>query len=85
MAGKIRIEAGYFSKNAARMQYPKFRRQHLFAGFSEIEAGCRTVTGSRLKQPGMLCTLRGANAIITPQCCVLNKRFEDHRKTPRVD
>ena len=28
---KIRAEADYFERNAERMRYPKFRRQHLFA------------------------------------------------------
>ena len=31
-----------------------------------IEAGCKTVIGSRLKQSGMSWTLRGANSIIAP-------------------
>ena len=46
------------------MRYPKFRRQHLFVGSGVIEAGCKTVIGSRLKQSGMFWTVRGANAII---------------------
>src|SRR5207249_1392776 len=29
---KIRTEADYFERNAERMRYPKFRRQHLFVG-----------------------------------------------------
>jgi hypothetical protein len=29
---KLRTEADYFERNADRMQYPKFRRQHLFVG-----------------------------------------------------
>ena len=29
---KIRTEADYFERNARRMRYSKFRRQHLFAG-----------------------------------------------------
>jgi hypothetical protein len=59
---KIRIEADYFEKNAGRMRYPRFRRQHLFAGSGVIEAGCKTVIGSRLKQSGMFWTVRGAIA-----------------------
>src|SRR5580765_6347392 len=31
------------------MRYPTFRRQHHFVGSSVIEAGCKTVIGSRLK------------------------------------
>jgi hypothetical protein len=37
---KIYTEADYFQRNAERMRYPKFRRQHLFTGSGVIEAGC---------------------------------------------
>ncbi|MHB8303177.1 MAG: hypothetical protein ACYDC6_10135, partial [Acidobacteriaceae bacterium] len=47
---KIRIETNCLERNAQRMRYPKFRRQHLFVGSGVIEAGCKTVIGSRLKQ-----------------------------------
>lgn len=75
---KIRLEADYFDRNAARMRYPKFRKQHLFVGSGVIEAGCKTVIGSRLKKSGMFWTVRGANAIIALRCCHLNGRFEDY-------
>jgi hypothetical protein len=75
---KIRTEADYFERNAERMRYPIFRRQHLFVGSGVIEAGCKTVIGSRLKQSGMFWTVRGANAIIALRCCHLNHRFEDY-------
>ena len=78
---KIRIEADYFERNAARMRYPQFRRQHLFVGSGVIEAGCKTVVGSRLKQSGMFWTVRGANAIVALCCCHLNGRFEDYWET----
>jgi hypothetical protein len=75
---KLRTEADYFERNAERMRYPRFRRQHLFVGSGVIEAGCKTVIGSRLKQSGMFWTVRGANAIIALRCCHLNGRFEDY-------
>jgi hypothetical protein len=78
LAEKIRMEADYFEKNAARMRYPEFRRQHLFVGSGVIEAGCKTVIGSRLKQSGMFWTVRGANAILALRCSQLNRRFEDY-------
>ena len=81
---KIRTEADYFERNAERMRYPKFRRQHLFVGSGVIEAGCKTVMGSRLKQSGMFWTVRGANAIITLRCCQLNGRFEDYWESRRA-
>ena len=78
VAEKIRTEADYFERNAGRMRYPQFRRQHLFVGSGVIEAGCKTVIGSRLKRSGMFWTVRGANAILTLRCCHLNRRFEDY-------
>ena len=71
-------QADYFEKNAERMRYPEFRRQHLFVGSGVIEAGCKTVIGSRLKQSGMFWTVRGANAIIALRCCLLNRELEDY-------
>jgi hypothetical protein len=81
---KIRTEADYFERNTERMRYPKFRRQHLFVGSGVIEAGCKTVIGSRLKQSGMFWTVCGANSIIALRCCHLNGRFEDYWETRRV-
>jgi len=78
LAEKIRTEADYFESNAERMRYPKFRRQHLFVGSGVIEAGCKSVVGSRLKQSGMFWTVRGANAILALRCSHLNDRFEDY-------
>ena len=84
VAEKIRIEADYFARNAQRMRYPKFRRQHLFVGSGVIEAGCKTVIGSRLKRSGMFWTVRGANAILALRCCHLNSRFEDYWEARRA-
>jgi len=84
VAEKIRTEADYFERNAARMRYPKFRRQHLFVGSGVIEAGCKTVIGSRLKQSGMFWTVRGANAIIALRCCQLSGKFEDYWEARRA-
>jgi hypothetical protein len=84
VAEKLRTEAEYFERNAERMRYPEFRSQHLFVGSGVIEAGCKTVIGSRLKQSGMFWTVRGANAIIALRCCELNGRFEDYWEARRV-
>jgi hypothetical protein len=84
LAEKIRTEAEYFEKNAERMRYPEFRRQHLFVGTGVIEAGCKTVIGSRCKQSGMFWTVRGANAILALRCCQFNGRFEDYWEARRA-
>jgi hypothetical protein len=78
LAKKIRNDADYFATNAARMNYPRFRKQHLFVGSGVIEAGCKTVVAHRLKQSGMFWTVRGANAVLALRCCHLNGRFEDY-------
>lgn len=83
-AEKIRKEADYFARNAERMRYPKFRRQHLFVGSGVIEAGCKTVVASRLKRSGMFWTVQGANAILALRCSYLNARFEDYWEGRRV-
>jgi hypothetical protein len=84
VAEKIRTEADYFDRNADRMRYPKFRHQHLFVGSGVIEAGCKTVIGSRLKRSGMFWTVRAANAILALRCCHLNDRFEDYWESRRA-
>jgi hypothetical protein len=81
LAEAIRRQADYFEKNAGRMRYPEFRREHLFVGSGVIEAACKTVIGSRLKQSGMLWTVQGANAITALSCCSLNGRLEEYWET----
>jgi hypothetical protein len=83
LADKLRTEADYFHKNANRMRYPEFRRQGLFVGSGVIEAGCKTVIGSRLKLSGMFWTVRGANSIIALRCNRLSSRFEDYWEARR--
>jgi hypothetical protein len=84
LAKKVRNEADYFAANAARMNYPKFRKQHLFVGSGVIEAGCKTVIGHRLKQSGMFWTVDGANSILALRCSHLNGRFEDYWESRRA-
>jgi len=84
VAEKLRTETEYFQTNTERMRYPKYRGQHLFVGSGVIEAGCKTVVGSRLKRSGMFWTVRGANAILALRCCHLNGRFEDYWETRRA-
>jgi hypothetical protein len=43
-----------------------------------IEAGRKTVPGSRLKQSGMFWTVRAANAIVALRCSHRNGRFEGY-------
>jgi hypothetical protein len=84
LAEAIGTEADYFENNAHRMRYPAYRKEHLFVGSGVIEAGCKTVIGSRLKRSGMFWTVRGAKAILALRCCYLNGRFEDYWERRRA-
>ncbi|HEV1994024.1 MAG TPA: ISKra4 family transposase [Candidatus Acidoferrum sp.] len=79
----VRREADYFAANAQRMRYPAFRRQHLFVGSGVIEAGCKTIVGTRRKRSGMFWTVRGANAIIALRCHRLSGEFENYWESRR--
>jgi len=78
LAQAVDNDAEYFERNADRMRYPHFRAQNLFVGSGVVEAGCKTVIGSRLKRSGMFWTVRGANAIIALRCSRLSRKFEDY-------
>ena len=64
---KLRIDTNSFERDTVRMRYPELLRQHSFVGSGVIEAGCKTVIGSRLKQFSMFWTFRRANAIAALQ------------------
>lgn len=83
LAAALRTEANYFERNAERMRYPEFRSQGLFVGSGVIEAGCKTLIGSRLKRSGMFWTLRGANAVIALRCSRYSRRFDDYWESRR--
>ena len=84
LAEEIRREAEYFATNASRMRYPEFRAKGLFVGSGVVEAGCKSVIGSRLKRSGMFWTVRGANAILALRCAHLNGRFEEYWEDRRA-
>ena len=84
LAEEVLKEAEYFATNASRMRYPEFRGKGLFVGSGVVEAGCKSVIGSRLKRSGMFWTVRGANAIIALSCCRINGRFEDYWEQHRA-
>jgi hypothetical protein len=74
---KATKELAYLGGNKERMRYAKFRAQGLFVGSGVVEAGCKTVIGSRCKQSGMEWSVRGANAIISLRCLMTSGRLEE--------
>lgn len=64
----VEAQLGYFVHNVGRMRYGTFRKQGFFIGSGVIEAGCRSVIGSRCKQSGMFWTEEGANSVMALRC-----------------
>jgi len=64
----------FFVHNVDRMQYGTFRKLGLFIGSGVIEAGCKTVIGSRCKQSGMFWSVPGAENILAFRCIHASRR-----------
>lgn len=79
-AQQVYEELGYFVHNIERMQYRTFRRQGLFIGSGVVEAGCKTVIGSRCKQSGMFWGMRGAENILALRCIHASRRRDQFWK-----
>lgn len=84
-AGKPQAEAvekelGYFVRNSARMQYGTFRAKGFFIGSGVIEAGCKTVIGSRCKQSGMFWGQSGAENVLALRCIHSSRRLSEFWK-----
>jgi hypothetical protein len=75
-AQMVEKELGYFVNNVARMQYGTFRRRGFFIGSGVIEAGCKTVIGSRCKQSGMFWGEPGAENILALRCIQSSRRLD---------
>jgi hypothetical protein len=57
------------------MQYGTFRRKGFFNGSGVIEAGCKTVFGSRCKQSGMFWSEPGAKNVLALRCIQGSRRL----------
>jgi hypothetical protein len=72
-AEAVEKELGYFVNNIDRMQYGTFRAKGFFIGSGVIEAGCKTVIGSRCKQSGMFWSKPGAENVLALRCIHANR------------
>ena len=79
-AEAVEQELGYFVGNVARMQYGTFRQQGFFLGSGVIEAGCKTVIGTRCKQSGMFWSVPGAENSLAFRCIHASRRIADFWK-----
>jgi hypothetical protein len=67
-------ERGYFSSNAARMQYPALREQQLPIGSGAVEASAKHLVQHRMKRAGSRWSDLGARAILDLRCHLLSGR-----------
>lgn len=79
-AAAVEQALGYFVRNVKRMQYGTFRAAGYFIGSGVVEAGCKTVIGSRCKQSGMFWSVSGAQNILALRCIHSSRRLEDFWK-----
>lgn len=70
----------YFEHNVQRMQYGTFRKLGYFIGSGVVEAGCKTVIGSRCKQSGMFWSRPGAGNILALRCIRASRQWENFWK-----
>jgi hypothetical protein len=60
----LRVERGYFTKNAARMAYPAFRAAGLPIGSGAVESAAKHVVQTRMKRAGMRWSDAGGDAML---------------------
>ena len=73
-AAVLTRERRYFSTNAPRMQYPRFRRLDLPLGSGAVESSAKHLVQHRLKRSGMRWSDLGARAILDLRCHLLSGR-----------
>jgi hypothetical protein len=79
-AAEVEKALGYFTRNVQRMQYGTFRAKGYFIGSGVVEAGCKTVIGSRCKQSGMFWSKSGAQNILALRCIHSSRRSDEFWK-----
>lgn len=72
----VQEHLGFLQRHQARMQYGTYRKNGWFIGSGVIEAGCKTVVGSRLKQSGMFWSEPGATSVLNFRTLLLSHRFD---------
>jgi hypothetical protein len=75
-----RQQINYLERNRSKMMYQTFRTAGYFIGSGVVEAGCKVVVGQRLKQSGMLWSLKGAEHLLAVRCALLSGWFDDFWK-----
>jgi hypothetical protein len=68
---------GYFKDNRSRMKYNEYLAKGWFIGSGVVESGCKSVVGKRFKQPGMLWSRKGADALLPFRVAYMSGRYDE--------
>lgn len=78
---EVRKAIGYFTDNAARMDYPRFVALQLPIGSGAVESSCRTVIQEREKGAGMRWTEQGAQSVASLRAVYKSGRWKEFWKS----
>jgi hypothetical protein len=78
---EVRKAIGYFTENAARMDYPRFVGLKLPIGSGAVESSCRTVIQEREKGAGMRWTEPGAQKVASLRAVFKSGRWQEFWKS----
>jgi hypothetical protein len=77
-AAAVRDEqATYFTNQAGRMAYDRYRADGWDIGSGMIESACKHLIGAREKGPGMRWSRLGANTVAQVRVALFNQRWDD--------
>jgi len=77
-AAAVRDEqATYFTNQASRMAYDRYRAAGWDIGSGMVEGACKHLIGAREKGPGMRWSEAGANAVAQVRVLLCNDRWDD--------
>ena len=74
---KLESAKGYFSSNIERMDYGTFFTCGIYVGSGVIEAGCKAIVSTRMKNAGMHWKKDHAEKMINLRCAIRNDEFFD--------
>ena len=77
---KVAQALHYFEHNVDRMQYGTYRQLGYFIGSGVVEAGCKTIIGSRCKQSGMFWSRPGAEGVLALRCIRASRQWDNFWK-----
>lgn len=70
-------EQGYFTTNAERMRYDRYRAEGWPIGSGTVESACKCLVAARLKGPGMRWSPEGAQAVLNLRVELRSGRWDE--------